>query len=294
MYLIYLSDIPAFNSKMAANSLTSISQKNELTNVLTIKTIQILPIRTLMTALKDILGDTNITFTPEGMKIINTDKSHTTLVHLFLEADNFEFYECKKEKIIIGVNIVQLYKLINTIESNDTLTIYIDENDYVDGIISHLSLKFEYAEIRRRKIKRLRLIEPDHEELEFPDVSFSSILHMPSISFQKNVKSFVSVTDKLEIISVGNELIYKADGPFADIIITTNELEGNMEFVKQPDASEINQGIFSIRHLNSIIKCTHLCDQIEMYIENDLPLVVKYNVASLGMLKLCIAPLPSS
>ena len=67
-----------------------------------------------------------------------------------------------------------------------------------------------------------------------------------------------------------------------------------MEFVKQPDASEINQGIFSIRHLNSIIKCTHLCDQIEMYIENDLPLVVKYNVASLGMLKLCIAPLPSS
>ena len=158
MYLIYLSDIPAFNSKMAANSLTSISQKNELTNVLTIKTIQILPIRTLMTALKDILGDTNITFTPEGMKIINTDKSHTTLVHLFLEADNFEFYECKKEKIIIGVNIVQLYKLINTIESNDTLTIYIDENDYVDGIISHLSLKFEYAEIRRRKIKRLRLI----------------------------------------------------------------------------------------------------------------------------------------
>ena len=294
MYLIYLSDILAFNSKMASNSLTYISQQNELTNVLTIKTIQILPIRTLMTALKDILGDTNITFTPEGMKIINTDKSHTTLVHLFLEADNFEFYECKKEKIIIGVNIVQLYKLINTIESNDTLTIYIDENDYVDGIISHLSLKFEYAEIRRRKIKRLRLIEPDHEELEFPDVSFSSILHMPSVAFQKNIKSLVAVTDKLEIISVGNELIYKAEGPFADIIITTNELEGNMEFIKQPDASEINQGIFSIRHLNSIIKCTHLCDQIEMYIENDLPLVVKYNVASLGMLKLCIAPLPSS
>ena len=294
MYLIYLSDILAFNSKMASNSLTYISQKNDLTNVLTIKTIQILPIRTLMTALKDILGDTNITFTPEGMKIINTDKSHTTLVHLFLEADNFEFYECKKEKIIIGVNIVQLYKLINTIESNDTLTIYIDENDYVDGIISHLSLKFEYAEIRRRKIKRLRLIEPDHEELEFPDVSFSSILHMPSVAFQKNIKSLVAVTDKLEIISVGNELIYKAEGPFADIIITTNELEGNMEFIKQPDASEINQGIFSIRHLNSIIKCTHLCDQIEMYIENDLPLVVKYNVASLGMLKLCIVPLPSS
>ena len=32
----------------------------------------------------------------------------------------------------------------------------------------------------------------------------------------------------------------------------------------------------------------------EMYIDNDLPLVVKYNVASLGEIKLCLAPLPSS
>ena len=34
--------------------------------------------------------------------------------------------------------------------------------------------------------------------------------------------------------------------------------------------------------------------KIEMYLENDLPLVVKYNVASLGEIKLCLAPLPSS
>jgi hypothetical protein len=30
-----------------------------------------------------------------------------------------------------------------------------------------------------------------------------------------------------------------------------------------------------------------------MYLENDLPLVVKYNVASLGEIKLCLSPLPS-
>lgn len=67
-------------------------------NVLTIKTVQIAPFRTLMTALKDILLETNITFEPDGMKIINMDKSHTILVHLFLAAINFEFYECKRKK----------------------------------------------------------------------------------------------------------------------------------------------------------------------------------------------------
>ena len=53
-------------------------------NILTIQTVQIAPFRTLMTALKDILLETNITFTKEGIKIINMDKSHTILAHLSL------------------------------------------------------------------------------------------------------------------------------------------------------------------------------------------------------------------
>ena len=37
-------------------------------NVLTIKTVQIAPFRTLMTALKDILVETNITFTSRSIR----------------------------------------------------------------------------------------------------------------------------------------------------------------------------------------------------------------------------------
>ena len=65
-------------------------------NVLTIRTVQIAPFRTLMTALKDILQETNIIFQKNGIKIINMDKSHTILVHLFLNGSNFEEFECKK------------------------------------------------------------------------------------------------------------------------------------------------------------------------------------------------------
>jgi proliferating cell nuclear antigen len=31
-----------------------------------------------------------------------------------------------------------------------------------------------------------------------------------------------------------------------------------------------------------------------MYLDNDMPLVVKYYVASLGTIKLCLSPLPSA
>jgi len=263
-------------------------------NVLTIKTVQIAPFRTLMTALKDILLETNISFQPDGIRIINMDKSHTILVHLYLAASNFEFYECKKDKIIIGVNMFHLFKLINSIDNDDTLTIYIENNDYYDGIVSHLALKFENGDIKQCKTQKLKLIEPEQDELEVPDVKFSSIINLPSADFQKIIRDLSCISDKLEIKSVGNELIFKCQGQFASAEIHRAEADESMKFILKQDSTKVIQGEFSLKNLGYFIKCTNLCPQIELYLENDLPLVVKYNVASLGEILLALVPLPST
>ena len=263
-------------------------------NVLTIKTVQIAPFRTLMIALKDILLETNISFQPDGIRIINMDKSHTILVHLYLAASNFEFYECKKDKIIIGVNMFHLFKLINSIDNDDTLTIYIENNDYYDGIVSHIALKFENGDIKQCKTQKLKLIEPEQDELEVPDVKFSSIINLPSADFQKIIRDLSCISDKLEIKSVGNELIFKCQGQFASAEIHRAEADESMKFILKQDSSKVIQGEFSWKNLGYFIKCTNLCPQIELYLENDLPLVVKYNVASLGEILLALVPLPST
>jgi proliferating cell nuclear antigen len=186
-----------------------------------------------------------------------------------------------------------LFKLINTIDNDDTLTLYIEECDYVDGIVHHLGLKFENGEIKQCKTQKLRLIEPDNEELAVPDVTFSSILNIPSSDFQKIIRDLSIISDKLEIKSVGNELIFKCQGQFAIAEIRRSEADGYMEFI-QKNPNKIIQGEFSLKNLGYFIKCTNLCSQIEIYLENDLPLIVKYNVASLGDIKLCLAQLPPS
>jgi len=267
-------------------------------NILVVQTVQIAPFRTLMTALKDILLETNITFTPDGIKIINMDKSHTILAHLSLKSKNFEHYECKRPKIVIGVNMFHLFKLINTIDNDDTLTIYIEEADYTDGVVQFLGLKFENGDIKQQKIQKLRLIEPESEELDVPNVKFSSVLNLPSADFQKIIRDLSCISDKIEIKSVatseGAELIFKCTGGFAQAEVRRAESDGGMEYVIKQDINKIIQGEFSLKNLGYFIKCTNLCTQIEMYLENNLPLVVKYNVASLGEIKLCLAPLPPS
>jgi len=262
--------------------------------VLEIKTVQIAPFRTLMTALKDILLETNISFTPKGIKIINMDKSHTILAHLHLDASKFEYYSCNFPKIIIGVNMFHLFKLINTIDNDDTLTIYIEKQHYSDGVVDYLGLKFENGDIKQCKNQKLKLIEPDEEELILPEVTFSSVINLPSSDFQKIIRDLSNISERLEIKSVGNELIFKCQGPFAMCEIRRSESDGIMEFITKNDENKVIQGEFSLKNLGYFIKCTNLCNSIEMYLENDLPLVVKYSVASLGAIKLCLAALPSS
>ena len=259
--------------------------------ILLIKTVQIAPFRILMTALKDILLETNITFQKDGLRIINMDKSHTILVHLHLQSENFEYYECKKEKIIIGVNMFHLFKLINTIDTDETLSIYIESCDYNDGIVEHLVLKFENKQKEQCKIQKLKLIEPDQEELNIPDVKFSSIINMPSNDFQKIIRDLNCISDKIEIKSIKNQLIFKCQGSFASAEIIRSESDG-MGIIQKHN--KVVQGVFSLKNLNYFIKCTNLCNQIEMYIENSLPLIIQYNVASLGVIRLGLSQLPDS
>ena len=125
-------------------------------------------------------------------------------------------------------------------------------------------------------------------------VTFSSIINLPSVDFQKIIRDLSCISDKLEIKSVGNELIFKCQGQFASAEIHRAEADGSMGFILKQDSFKVIQGEFSLKNLGYFIKCTNLCPQIEVYLENDLPLVVKYNVASLGSIMLGLVPLPST
>ena len=100
---------------------------------------------------------------------------------------------------------------------------YIEENEYSDGIVDYLGLKFENGDIKQCKNQKLKLIEPDEEELEVPGVKFSSVINLPSADFQKIIRDLSNISERLEIKSVGNELIFKCQGPFAFAEIRRSE-----------------------------------------------------------------------
>lgn len=254
---------------------------NSNSNCLEIKTVQASSIKTLIEALKELLTDTCIEFDETGLKIIAMDSSHIVLVHLKLEASKFEYYHCPN-KISIGVNMLNLHKLIKTINSTDTLTFFMDNID-----INHLGIKIENSEKNTKTIYKLNLLDLDNPNISIDPTEFNSVISLPSSDFQKICRDMNNVSELVEIKNISNQLIFSCKGDFCcqETILSDNETNN----ISQQN-QDIVQGIFKLNYLVLFTKCTNLCNTIEIYLKNDYPLIVKYMVASLGEIKLCIAP----
>ena len=59
---------------------------------LNIKTEQAAAFRILIEALKEILTEANFIFDSSGIKLMAMDSTHSILIHMKLEADNFEYF----------------------------------------------------------------------------------------------------------------------------------------------------------------------------------------------------------
>ena len=76
---------------------------------------------------------------------------------------------------------------------------------------------------------------------------------------------------------------------FGNPSLAENNNEG-LQFSMHSTPDKPIQGIFSLKYLVLFTKCTNLCNLIHMYIKNDYPLIIKYTVANLGDIKLCLSP----
>jgi proliferating cell nuclear antigen len=268
--------------------------------VFEIRTLKSGIIKILIECIKPYIKETNILITSEGLKISTLDSSKCSLTHIKLNADKFEYFYCEKPTII-GVDITALYRLIKSVNIRETICLYQDK-DNTDklGVILEDSFK--------GKIKKyqLSLLEIEDKIINIPELSFDYIINIPSQDFQQIVRDVDLLESKvIEIKSVGKQLIFSSsDGiaEFETVITEVDEskehkalLTQNGEDIKSVSFGKSNdsivQGRFKLYFLMYFIKATHLCQNINIYLKNDKPLVLEYFVADLGKCYFLLSPL---
>jgi proliferating cell nuclear antigen len=236
-------------------------------------TIQAAAFKSTFEVLKDILNDVNIYFRPDGMYIVTLDTARTSLVDIYLAADNFEEYHCEHEEIIAGINISNTFKLLKTITNNDVLQIEINSKEHMNIEIS--------SEAKKTNTKfQLKLLDINESRIEVPDVEMTTVTTLPSADFQRLCRDMSNIGTDIEIRRVGKEIKLKCEGDFAS----------QETSIECPEESPEITGLYSLKYMNIFTKATSMCASMQVIQETgNRFLILKYNVANLGELKFYLA-----
>ena len=261
------------------------NEKNYDNYCMYLRTVQSSAFRVLVEALKEILTDTNLEFDGQNIKVIAMDPSHTVLVHLKLDSEKFEKYHCPN-KLLLGINTINLFKLIKALQNNDILTLFVEKNN-----TNQLGIRMENGEENKITQYKMNLMDLNQENIQIPPLEFESVITLPSCNFQKICRDMFNLSDNIEITTFGEQITFKCKGDIADQETSIGQSQtSGMSFVKNDNQDEIIQGIYSLKYLVLFTKCTNLSSSIELYLKNDYPLIIRYQVANLGEVKLCLAP----
>lgn len=254
-------------------------------NILEIKTMQASTFKQVIDSLKEILMDVNLEFDETGMKIVALDNTHVVLVHLKLDAEKFETYYCEK-KLYVGINMLKLHMLIKTIGNNDMLTLYVEKNDP-----NHLGIRIENPTKNLRTTYKLSMLDINVLNMNIPPADFETIITMPSVDFQKIIRDMHNLAEFIEIRNVGNQLCFSCKGDFCtqETVLCTDKNDTIQISKNNTKDQEIIQGVFILKYLATFTKCTNLSNVVEIFLKNTYPIILRYSVASLGEIKLCLA-----
>lgn len=252
-----------------------------------VKTVQGGALRGLFETLCHIIHDTNLSWAPAlgedtgGLKVLTMDGARCALIFLRLDADSFDEFHCPGP-LITGINMSSVWKLLKTASSHDCISMYVESaSPHELGITIQNSDKNALTEYK------LKLLDCDAETINVPDVVFDRVLTLPSAYFQRLCREMTNLGDYMTISINGSSLKLSCDGSFASQSTSIGESDGCMAVTES--TGEDVEGTFSLRYLSLFTRASGLCNTVQLYLKKDYPLVLSYNVASLGSLKFCLA-----
>lgn len=262
-----------------------------------ISTIQTSSFKSIIECLKSELTDVNFTFTaptktdPGGITMFSNDKHINSLaVYMQLPATSFDVFVCKPEKLKAGINMQTLHKIIKTMTSDDILTLSIEDTDQNTLIISIETKLY----VSTHKLKLLDLYDDNKMDMR---IDCSCVITINAQILHKIIKDMSSLADKFELklINVNNNadkkhiltLNFSADFSSHEIKFDTSE---NLK-VNNIKNDSIISGTYDLKQMLSFSKCSSYCNNIDIHMANNEPLILRYQIANLGNVFIFLPPL---
>ena len=263
-----------------------------------IKTIKGIIVRKLFEVIKQFIKDATLVFNSEGIKMSFIDPSENSFTFLKLHSDKFELFKCEKE-VRIGINICTLFKTLKSAIRREIITMYVNENEE-----ENFYIEFYDPFISRSRIFKLESLILKNEDVNMQPMSFECVINISTLQFQQIIKDIKLIEGKVvDIKSVNKKLIISSVNGLVDFTSIIKEVSNDEDGEGEEDSNcikftnndsddnKIVQGRFKLSYLLDFIKASHLCENMNILISNDKPMILEYFVADLGVLRFVLIPM---
>ena len=275
---------------MEQHSTTPLTEKEEEEYYMIVKTVQSNTLKTLIEALKDIVNDVNFKFNKNGIELLSIDPCKCAIVNLILLAKHFELFKCgepgsNNEGFSIGVNIKSMFTLLKTVGNNDVITMYMKNRHD-----NRLHIIIENREKNMKDVSCLKLLDFDEAELTIENISYDSVIEMPSSDFQKHIKDLYNISDTVTVESHGDIFKLSVSGDIGDksIIVQQDKYNDDVKFEQKSDVPVCER--YALKYLSTFVRSSNLCINVSIFTKQNNPIIIKYLVGSLGNLKFILSP----
>ena len=278
------------------------------TRLIEIRSIKSVIIKKLFEVIKKFIKETNLFISNDGIKISSTDITKQSFTYIKLDKDKFDIFEIDKPRVL-GLNLGILYKVIKSSTRNDTITLYINEGQEE---ILHVELYDHY--LSKTKTFKIPILELDDIDTNIKKKTYNNIINISTKQFQQVIKDIILIEGKIiDIMSINKEVIFSCkDGivefevilgePIDEIHedksgedslldVRRNHRTDLIDFTKVDSEETMIQGSFKVCYFTDIIKASYLCDNMNILMSNDTPLILEYFVGELGVLLLELRPI---
>ncbi len=234
--------------------------------------------KTCVGTMVNLIEEAAFKFTPEGVKTKAMDPSHIALLDFELPASAFVEYTVK-QPMTLGINLVEMDKVLSRAKSEDELTLELDEK------MSRLTLIFKGTSTRKLS---LPLIDIREAELPEPKIQFTATAEILAGVMQDGLKDAELISDnvRFELSEGGFFISAEGDKGSAELKLS----KGDKGLVKL-DVKEQARVMFNIKYLSNMTKAAGISDPITVNLGTDLPIQLDLAIAEgNGRLRFLLAP----
>ena len=200
----------------------------------------------------------------DGIELVASDRAMVSFVDFKLKASSFDEYECDKDTSI-GINLLNLLTVLKRTNSNDKLTLNLNEKE------NKLDIILEGDSRRRFSIP---LIETSKEELpQIDKLEFSAVAELRADIFEQGINDADIVADSVVIEITPENLRMFAEGNSS--IAELNLEKGNEALFDLNTKEKVNSR-YSLEYLKKMIKGSRIAEKTKIMLGKDFPLKIEF------------------